>query len=125
MVIGKLVRAALLFSVLLATSCGSSATTPAQPAAAAAQEEPAISSPAQPVPVEPLVAPVESGFAHCCGNADFRLQIRCSDRLMRCYENGARGDWKQTYGRHCKRERTEACYLEGCLDTCSPIADRR
>lgn len=57
------------------------------------------------------------GFAYCCGNQRFKLEIRCDERMMRCYERRA-GQWTQTYGRHCKRALDTDCYLHACDRVC-------
>jgi hypothetical protein len=61
--------------------------------------------------------PVESGFTHCCGSARYRMEIECGEMLKRCYEYSG-GGWHQTYGRHCKEQLGEACYLEDCDAKC-------
>jgi hypothetical protein len=109
--------------VTVIAACAGSAATPAQPEAT---DPPATTVAATPTPATEVTAvalmsfrhPVESGFAPCCGNDSFRLDIRCRDRLMRCYEQNDVSGWKQTYGRHCKRALTEACYLDGCSNSC-------
>jgi hypothetical protein len=71
------------------------------------------------VPAAPALAmePVEPGFTHCCGSERFRIEIECGEMLKRCYENQG-GQWHQTYGRHCKDELGEACYLQECDAKC-------
>lgn len=65
---------------------------------------------------DPL-SPVEPGFTNCCGTERYRMEIECGEMLKRCYENQG-GTWRQTYGRHCKEELGEACYLEDCDAKC-------
>lgn len=60
---------------------------------------------------------LEQGFIHCCGDVDYAMQVDCSDRLMRCYENDLSG-WQQTYGRSCKEALGQGCYEQGCLSVC-------
>jgi hypothetical protein len=60
---------------------------------------------------------IEGGFTHCCGDADYKLEIDCADNLLRCYEKTDQG-WKYTYGRLCKQNLGSACYLNGCDDAC-------
>lgn len=108
--------------LILVAACGGTATDTTTPPPApepSAEPEPIDTTPAMQSRLDaPQEDPVESGFNHCCGNSEFRLQIRCEDRLMRCYERNRRGRWNQTYGRHCKRELTDNCYLEGCSPSC-------
>jgi len=87
---------------------------PAKPA----QHEPVLSDD-QLMPKESEIAPTqaEPGFTYCCGDEAFKLQIVCEEGLMRCYEH-REGRWHYTYGRHCKRNLGEACYLHGCDDKC-------
>jgi hypothetical protein len=63
------------------------------------------------------IAPIEAGFTPCCGTERYRIEIECGEMLKRCYENKG-GIWRQTYGRHCKAELGEACYLEDCDAKC-------
>ncbi len=63
-------------------------------------------------------AGLESGFTHCCGDVDYAMQVDCSDRLMRCYENDSAAGWQQTYGRNCKEALGQGCYEQGCLAVC-------
>jgi hypothetical protein len=60
---------------------------------------------------------VEPGFTPCCGSARYRMEIECGEMLKRCYEY-KNGGWKQTYGRHCKEQLGESCYLEDCDSKC-------
>ena len=62
-------------------------------------------------------APVEVGFTPCCGSARYRIEIECGEMLKRCYEYQG-GSWRQTYGRHCKEQLGEGCYLEDCDAKC-------
>tara|TARA_R110002096_G_scaffold436085_1_gene667095 strand:- start:12879 stop:13352 length:474 start_codon:yes stop_codon:yes gene_type:complete len=90
---------------------------------------------ASPAPAQAVVAPssrtvmlddgsyvelrpgVEQGFAHCCGDENNRLEIECSDGLVRCYQHtGSR--WEQTYGKHCKRSLNQQCYEQACARVC-------
>ncbi|MCP4447166.1 MAG: hypothetical protein GY811_17730 [Myxococcales bacterium] len=64
-----------------------------------------------------LRAGLESGFAHCCGDNQHRLDIECSDGLMRCYKWTGRR-WDQTYGKHCKLALTQQCYEQACVRVC-------
>lgn len=48
-----------------------------------------------------IIPGVEEGFYHCCGDANYKMEIDCSINQLRCYE-GKRGRWKYTYGRVCK-----------------------
>lgn len=62
----------------------------------------------------------DPGFTHCCGDEGYMMEMDCSERLMRCYEN--RGThWKQTYGKHCKRNLDQECYLQTCNAICEAI----
>ena len=63
------------------------------------------------------ISPVESGFTHCCGSERYRIEIECGEMLKRCYEKKG-STWRQTYGRHCKEELGEACYLQDCDAKC-------
>ncbi len=63
------------------------------------------------------LSPVEPGFTNCCGTERYRMEIECGEMLKRCYENQS-GIWRQTYGRHCKEQLGEACYLEDCDAKC-------
>lgn len=60
---------------------------------------------------------LESGFAHCCGDDKFRIEIECSDGLIRCYQKKGKR-WKQTYGRHCKSALDSQCYQQTCPRVC-------
>ncbi len=60
---------------------------------------------------------IESGFAHCCGNDRHKIEIECSDGLMRCYRKTGKR-WKQTYGRHCKAALDQECYEATCPRVC-------
>ncbi len=60
---------------------------------------------------------IEAGFAHCCGDDQLRLEIECSDGLVRCYRQ-AGDEWKQTYGKHCKRGLDQQCYEQTCARVC-------
>ncbi len=62
-------------------------------------------------------AGLESGFAHCCGDDQYKLEIECSDGLMRCYQK-KRKRWKQTYGKHCKSSLDQQCYEKTCARVC-------
>lgn len=62
-------------------------------------------------------SPVEPGFTPCCGSARYRIEIECGEMLKRCYEFSG-GRWRQTYGRHCKEQLGEGCYLENCDAKC-------
>ncbi len=115
-------RIALVLMLASIVSCGGAAAPAPEPVAPASDPAPppavSQSEVAPRAPAAAFTPSVERGFAHCCGNDSFRLEIRCQDRLMRCYEQDRFGHWKQTYGRHCKRELTEACYLSGCWTSC-------
>lgn len=105
-----------------ATACSGS---PASPPASA----PAVAESASP----PLPAPrsikledgsyvdirpgLEAGFAYCCGDDDFRMEIECSDGLLRCYKRSGKR-WKQTFGRHCKSSLNQQCYEQTCARVC-------
>ena len=60
---------------------------------------------------------VESGFAHCCGDDQYQLEIECSDGLLRCYEQTSNG-WEQTYGKYCKATLDTQCYEKTCTRVC-------
>jgi hypothetical protein len=60
---------------------------------------------------------IESGFAHCCGDDKYRMEIECSDGLVRCYKRSGRR-WKQTYGRFCKSFLDQQCYAQTCARVC-------
>lgn len=105
------------------------------PPAAAPPPLPALQSAPAPAPEQAVPAPtsrtvmlddgsyvelrpgVEQGFAHCCGDENIRLEIECSDGLVRCYQQiGNR--WEQTYGKHCKRSLDQQCYEQACARVC-------
>lgn len=87
---------------------------PAPPPPQAAAPEPAA---AEPPVAFVATAAVEPGFVHCCGTLDIKMEVECGDRLKRCYVRED-GEWKQTYGRHCKSALGSACYLHMCDDAC-------
>ncbi len=60
---------------------------------------------------------VEAGFVHCCGADQYRIEIECSDGLLRSYEK-AGPRWKQTYGKHCKASLDQQCYERTCVRVC-------
>jgi hypothetical protein len=98
------------------------AACPAQQAGGPPPADPVESAPVAEQAVamaSPVAAPdpVEAGFTHCCGTAQYRMEIECGEMLKRCYEN-AGGQWKQTYGRFCKEALSEGCYLEECDAKC-------
>jgi len=64
-----------------------------------------------------LSAGVEPGFAHCCGDEHYQIEIECSDGLLRCYEKSGKR-WKQTYGKHCKASLDQQCYEQTCVRVC-------
>ena len=66
---------------------------------------------------EPITPGFEAGFTHCCGDFDHVMQVDCSDRLLRCYEN-QHGSWRQTYGRVCQKALEPSCYERGCIYVC-------
>lgn len=114
--------------VVLATlaGCAGTATQPAPEPTTAAPAAPA----AAPEPVEAAEEPesspqasfvatpaVDPGFTHCCGDLHYKMEVDCGDRLKRCYVREG-GEWKQTYGRHCKSQLGSACYLHLCDDAC-------
>lgn len=66
---------------------------------------------------EPVTPGFEAGFTHCCGDFDHVMQVDCSDRLLRCYEN-QQGSWRQTYGRVCAKALEPSCYERGCIYVC-------
>jgi hypothetical protein len=63
-------------------------------------------------------AATEPGFTYCCGNADFKLEIECGIRLKRCYTRRPGGGWEHTFGRYCKQELGDACYMSACEQRC-------
>lgn len=65
---------------------------------------------------------IESGFAHCCGNDQYRMEIECSEGLLRCYQ-WTGGRWKQTYGKHCKSALDQQCYEQTCARVCEAYWD--
>jgi hypothetical protein len=106
-------RGGLAIAALLLVACpGAKAPPPAPP-----EPAPAIEPIAEPAPSPALVQAVEAGFTHCCGNSSFRIEIDCGQMVKRCYSNET-GDWRQTYGRHCRRTLGESCYLEDCDAKC-------
>lgn len=116
---------AITAAALLVAACtggsGGPAPAPEQPAVAVA--EPARSGVAGPKEVAEEAVfvstpAVEQGFTHCCGTLDYKMEVECGDRLKRCYIQED-GQWKQTYGRHCKRNLGDSCYLHLCDDACS------
>ncbi|MBL4636254.1 MAG: hypothetical protein JKY56_20505 [Kofleriaceae bacterium] len=59
----------------------------------------------------------ETGFAYCCGEDLHKLEIDCSEGLVRCYRlSGKR--WQQTYGKHCKSALDTQCYQQTCAKVC-------
>lgn len=64
-----------------------------------------------------LAPGLEPGFAHCCGDEQYQLNIECSEGLIRCYERKGKR-WKQTYGRHCKSALDQQCYERTCARVC-------
>ncbi len=60
---------------------------------------------------------LESGFAHCCGDEQYRMEIECSDGLLRCYQQTGKR-WKQTYGNHCESALDQQCYEQACTSVC-------
>jgi len=60
---------------------------------------------------------LQPGFAHCCGDDEHSLEIKCSEGLMRCYES-MDGEWKQTYGKYCKSSLDSQCYDATCPRVC-------
>lgn len=95
-----------------AVSSGQEAASPAAAAPEASEDQDAFSS--QSSPVEPGFEP---GFTHCCGDFNYVMQVDCSERLLRCYQNKSSG-WHQTYGRNCKSALGSGCYERGCLSVC-------
>jgi hypothetical protein len=104
---------ALLGPVLAACPAQTAPTPQPPPPAPAPEPEPAPA----PAPAAALPQAVESGFTHCCGNDQFRIEIDCRGMMKRCYES-RRGEWKQTYGRHCLKSLGEDCYLSECDSRC-------
>lgn len=88
---------------------------PPAPAQVAAAPAPAVVAP--PAPRSAWVEPQAAGYVYCCGNQDYRLEIGCADLDMKCYEHTPEG-WRWTYGRHCKDQLGQACYLNGCDQRC-------
>jgi len=70
-------------------------------------------------PKDSDIVPTESEpeSTYCCGNSLYKLEIVCEAGLMRCYERRD-GAWHYTYGRHCKKNLGQVCYLSGCDDKC-------
>jgi hypothetical protein len=101
---------------LALVGCPAQPTPPPEPPPPAPAPEP---EPQQPAPAAAPVLPsaVEAGFTHCCGNAEFRIEIQCSQMLKRCYES-KQGGWKATYGRHCLKSLGQDCYLSECDSRC-------
>lgn len=64
-----------------------------------------------------LLPGLETGFAHCCGDDQHKMEVECSDGLVRCYRlTGKR--WEQTYGKHCKAALDTECYEKTCAQVC-------
>ncbi|HTE54914.1 MAG TPA: hypothetical protein VK698_28870 [Kofleriaceae bacterium] len=110
---GAAVVAAAL--ALIACPAQQGGPPPAEPAGADPSPAWASGGPAASPAV--ALAPVEAGFTNCCGTERYRIEIECGEMLKRCYENQG-GTWRQTYGRHCKENLGEACYLEDCDAKC-------
>jgi hypothetical protein len=108
-------RAALVAAALFLSACPAQQAGP-PPGPAASQASPAWSG-SGPEAAAADLAPIEPGFTHCCGSERYRIEIECGEMLKRCYENHG-GLWRQTYGRHCKEQLGEACYLEECDAKC-------
>lgn len=118
----------LLLSLVSLAGCAGAGngTTPAPASSSPAPEAAPAADPAPtPAPREPdpsasfvMTAPVESGFKHCCGNLELKMEVQCGDRLKRCYVRQD-GRWLQTFGRHCKQELGASCYLHTCDEVCS------
>ena len=60
-----------------------------------------------------IVPGLETGFAHCCGDEHYMMEVECSEGLLRCYTSET-GRWKQTYGKHCKHSLDSECYEKTC-----------
>ena len=107
------VALALLGPALAACPAQTAPPPPAPPPAPEPEPEP----PPPPAPAPVLPAAVEPGFTHCCGNDQFRIEIDCNQMVKRCYES-KKGEWKQTYGRHCLKSLGQDCYLSECDSRC-------
>jgi len=105
--------AALLAAAAVLLACPAQQGGPPAPSAPLADPSDSAAG------ADPSAAPtaVEPGFINCCGSARYRIEIECGEMLKRCYEREA-GEWRQTYGRHCKEELGESCYLDGCDSRC-------
>jgi hypothetical protein len=114
------IGAALLAATALGLLACPSQRAAGPPAPPPSGPEPSPDWLAESVPAaEPAVAmdPVEAGFTHCCGSERYRIEIECGEMLKRCYEKKG-STWRQTYGRHCKEELGEDCYLQDCDAKC-------
>ncbi len=116
---GKIAAALLAAAVLGLLACPSQQAGGPPPAAPSGPEPPPdwLTRPDAPVQQAVVMSPVEAGFTHCCGSERYRIEIECGEMLKRCYENKG-GTWRQTYGRHCKEQLGEGCYLEECDAKC-------
>lgn len=108
--------------LVLGLACGGHASPPS-PQAEVASDDSQLSS--RTITLEDGVyldirPGIEDGFTHCCGNAEYVMEMDCSDRLLRCYKRS--GDsWKQTFGKHCRNALGEECYLQQCNTICEAI----
>ncbi len=109
----------LYFLALLALIAGCYVEPAPPPPAAPPRPQPVVRAPA-PAPAPPprvREAAVEAGYHYCCGNDSYRLDIGCGYLELRCYKRTALG-WERTYGRFCKENLGDQCYLNGCDDIC-------
>ncbi len=60
---------------------------------------------------------LETGFAYCCGEGQYKMEIDCSEGLVRCYRLTG-GRWQQTYGQHCKSTLDTQRYEQACAKVC-------
>ena len=116
---GKIAAVLIAAAALGLFACPSqqSARRPAPPPSGPEPEPDWLSRPEPAVEQATAMSPVEVGFTHCCGSERYRIEIECGEMLKRCYENKG-GTWRQTYGRHCKEQLGEGCYLEECDAKC-------
>lgn len=109
-----------VFVMIVLAGCVVQATTAPEPPSPSGRRAATAPPPAptqEQVSYAARVPGLEPGFMHCCGDTEYMMEVDCSERLMRCYSNT--GDhWKQTYGRHCKQNLGQACYLEACVVAC-------
>ena len=114
----------LTLALLMMASGACSGSSASKPASSPVPE--AVETTSSPAPREiklddgsyvELSAGIESGFAHCCGDDQYRMEIECSDGLLRCYRRTGQR-WEQTYGKYCKAALDQQCYEQTCVRVC-------